>query len=435
MADENYTKSVWDKRYAEGELACTRKIIECDPVDYTQHPFLYKHAVAKRLCGDVDGNPLEVVSKKYLSPAPDSVLSLGAGLAFAEEWLVSNGYAKHVTAYEQSSVAVATAKARFRELGLDGTIDMRCGDVRMDGLSPGSFDVVFVQAAIHHFYDIDDMFALMHGLLRPNGLLIYDEYVGPDHHMYEREVMDLLDVLNECLEGKYRWDHVRNQYRDTMPRTTMEYMMATDPSEGVHASRILPLTYKYFDVDYRKDYGGTLMRPFWVGVLPNFDFDNPSDQTIAKLIIQVENLLTQYGVIPHYHTRVVAKRRDEPLPDLTAAQVHRINYSDWNSQDRLARNSSCQPAPVVPQSVMPCKCSDENWLNGVARSWAAAFFVDNYGDAQDALLPGRRLKFADGSVRTIVETRLNESSLIVFVDGDPLDGTEVGYPNNIDIFS
>lgn len=46
MTKDKSAKSIWDKRYQDGELACTQKTVESDPIDYTQHPFLYKLSTA-----------------------------------------------------------------------------------------------------------------------------------------------------------------------------------------------------------------------------------------------------------------------------------------------------------------------------------------------------------------------------------------------------
>lgn len=325
----NESASVWDKRYKEGKLACTKKLVEKDPIDYTQHPFLYQHAIAKRLTGAIDKNPLEIIARQFMNPPSNRVLAIGSGMAFCEEWLVSCGFAQHIVAYEQSSVAVEAARSRIETAGLSDKIEIRCSDVMKDNLTSGTFDAVFVQAAIHHFYKIEEMFELIHRLLRPDGLLLYDEYIGPDHHQYEPEVMAIINKINDCLSEDLRWDVINHKTRDSVRPATQEQMLQMDPSEGVHSSCILPLTYKYFDVIYRGDYGGTLMRPFWVGILPNFDFKDKKDSTIARLIILIEDLLTQHGVIPHYHTKIVGRKLAVPRQNLTDDQTKGINYSNW----------------------------------------------------------------------------------------------------------
>ena len=119
----------------------------------------------------------------------------------------------------------------------------------------------------------------------------------------------------------------------------------------MHASRILPLTYQWFDVLDRTDYGGTLLRPFFTGILPNFDWSDAKDQTVASLIVLVEQLLTRHGVIPHYHTSVVARRRETPRPPLTADESERIAYSGWTGPGDAPPTAAADPTPPVRRGL------------------------------------------------------------------------------------
>jgi SAM-dependent methyltransferase len=320
---------IWDQRYEGNEHVGTQPVIESDPTDYTQHRFLYQHAIAKPQTGSLEGYNLDRVGREFLTPPPARMLALGSGMAFTEEYIVRNNFAQHVTAYEMSPTACERARARFAEAGLSDRIEMRAGDVLEDNLPSGSFDVVFVQAAIHHFDRIDDMFVLMHRVLRPGGLLVYDEYVGPDLHVWTPDIVALLDELNDCLAPAYRMNAHTGTLRERGPIPSREWMLEHDPSEGVHASRILPLTYQYFDVIDRADYGGTIMRGFFSGLLRNFDWSDPKDQTVGRLIVLIEHLMTRHGVIPHYQTSIVARKRAVPRAPLTEEQAARIAYADW----------------------------------------------------------------------------------------------------------
>lgn len=319
----------WDERYSNADNSCASDDYkEKDPVEYTQHAFLYQHAIAKRLTGSLFGNPHDVIADLCFRPRKGRMLALGCGRGFAEETFIQQDLVKEVLGFERSEVAVKSANERFAENGIDDRIKLVAGDVRDANLPDESFDVVFVQAAIHHFFEIEDMFELMHRVLKMDGILIYDEYVGPDHHIFEPEVLAVGDAINAALADRYRFDSLRNTMRDEVPRPSLDWMLEFDPSEGVHATQILPLTYKYFDVIYRGDYGGALMRSMMPGILLNFDFDDDKDQTIARLIVLIEDMLTQEGKLPNYHTRVVAKKRKMPLSDKDV-NAERINYSDW----------------------------------------------------------------------------------------------------------
>ena len=320
---------IWDQRYEGNEHVGTQPVIESDPTDYTQHKFLYSHAIAQPQTGTLDGYNLDRVGRRFLTPPPARMLALGVGMAFTEEHLLRHNYAQHIVAYEMSATAVERARERFAQIGLSDRIELRAADVLEDDLPSANFDAVFVQAAIHHFYRIDDMFELMHRVLKPGGLLVYDEYIGPDLHVWDPYVVSLMDELNACLAPQYRWDFHAQAERLEGPKPSKEWMLQHDPSEGVHASRILPLTYQWFDVIDRADYGGTFLRPFFSGLLRNFDWSDPKDQTVARLIVLIEKLLTRHSAIPHYQTSIVARRLEQPRPPLTETQAERIGYNDW----------------------------------------------------------------------------------------------------------
>ena len=189
-------------------------------------------------------------------------------------------------------------------------MDLRCGNVLEAGIPDASFDAVFVEAALHHFAALEETFALMHRVLRPGGLLLFDEYVGLDLQQYPPELEAQLTRINACLAPQLRRDFETGEVRETVEKCPVEVQMQRDPTEGVHASQILPLTYRYFDVLDRRDYGGTIMRPLFNRILLNWDFPNdPKDQTIAQLIVLLEHELLRAGAIPTHNVVIVARPR------------------------------------------------------------------------------------------------------------------------------
>lgn len=321
---------IWDSRYDKGGTAVTEIGNVGDPIDYTSHPFIWKESIAKSLTGDFDGDPnLELGQRIFKTPAKN-MLAIGSGLAGVEEWYVICGFVENCVAYESSQVAVDKANERIKQNNRSDKIQVICGDVLDANIPEESYDVVFVQAAIHHFFEIEEMYKFMHRVLKPDGLLIFDEYVGPDHLLFDDFTLDLMDEIDSCLSEKYKFDSPHNEFRNGVRRPTLQQMLEMDPSEGVHASDILPLTYQYFDIVERLDYGGTILRPFFTGILNNFDFDKEGDKTIIRLIVLLEKILTRHSIIQHSNTRIVAKKRQNPRKPLTSKQKERIAYEDWS---------------------------------------------------------------------------------------------------------
>jgi hypothetical protein len=92
--------------------------------------------------------------------------------------------------------------------------------------------------------------------------------------------------------------------------------------------------------------------------------------------------------------------------------------------------------PKDVQDTIDCTSShtDDNWLNGVARSWDTALLIANSINARKDFMIGNRLTFADGDARTIIDVKEEGGSLIVFLEGAPMDGNLIGYPNKFSIY-
>jgi len=320
---------IWEGRYRSGKTVAANVNVIGDPMDYTTHPFLWREAVARRLTGSRDGDPNLLIGQTYLTPPADKMLALGSGLASVEEWFVLCNFVNTCVAFEISPAAVGRARERIAAAGLSDRLEVRAGDARSAGLEAGSFDVVLVQAAIHHFLEIDEMYEFMHRMLRPGGLLIFDEYVGPDRLILDDQTLEEMEKVHACLAENFRRSISSGEVQERILRPTVEQMLEMDPSEGVHSSRILPLTYQYFDVLERRDYGGTILRPMLTGLLGHFDFEHSKDQTIARLIVLLEDTLLRTSLIPNCHTRIVARRRNVSRPPFSAEESRRMVYADW----------------------------------------------------------------------------------------------------------
>ena len=153
--------------------------------------------------------------------------------------------------------------------------------------------------------------------------------MGPDHHQYPTELVELLNRINACLADRYRRDFETGMTRERVERASFESVLATDPSEGVHASQILPLTYQYFHVVDRRDYGGTVLRPLFSRILRSWNFDDVKDQTVARLIVLLEQEMIARGALPTHNAVVVARPRLRPRPPLNGGELERIAYVDW----------------------------------------------------------------------------------------------------------
>lgn len=78
----------------------------------------------------------------------------------------------------------------------------------------------------------------------------------------------------------------------------------------------------------------------------------------------------------------------------------------------------------------PYNLTDINWINGVGREFSG-FFLENNQWNVDRYHVGDSIKFIDGQTREITRIELYPAYMEIYLNGTPLDGNIVGYPNKI----
>lgn len=115
-------------------------------------------------------------------------------------------------------------------------------------------------------------------------------------------------------------------------------------------------------------------------------------------------------------------------------------YEKWveeTPEDETAINFLREYRNSIPKEsivrMYPMKdLTDENWLNGIARGWGATILLDYTDIIIKELVVGKTIKLANGEERKITEVKNPDKfSILLTVEGEPLDGKLVGWPNLI----
>jgi len=87
---------------------------------------------------------------------------------------------ERITGVDISPDQTRRATRQAKEAGQDDTLSFRVADARQALCeAEGQYDVVLALNALHHFSHLEETMRLIARALRPGGLLIMDEYVGP----------------------------------------------------------------------------------------------------------------------------------------------------------------------------------------------------------------------------------------------------------------
>ncbi|MFK7969194.1 MAG: class I SAM-dependent methyltransferase [Bacteroidia bacterium] len=187
------------------------------------------------------------------------MLSPGCGTATPERRFAATGAFARIDAFDISENLVSQANATSQEEGLGDIVHAFAADVHNYELEANSYDIVLFHSSLHHFDNLEGIIARVKSALKPGGLLVINEYVGPDRLQFTaaqiQEINRLLAAMPESL--RKRWPDGDVKKRAWPPG--LWRMIASDPSEAVRSSEIPALLKNEFNMQEERWLGGDLL--------------------------------------------------------------------------------------------------------------------------------------------------------------------------------
>lgn len=257
-------------------------------------------------------------SAKYLEavPRPRSALSVGCGFGFLERRLRRQDVCEVIEGVDLAGGAVDAARRQAAAEGLDG-LTYRVADLNTLELPADAYDIVYAHAALHHVFALEHLLDQIRRSLKPSGVLVLYEYVGPSQMQFPRPHLELADKLLRAIPPNYRTHRREGGLKDQAPRLSLETMNASDPSEAVRSQEIIPLVASRFRVEHLRYIGGTLLLLVFNDIAGNLPDGDPVMDPIIDAIIAVDNVLIDTGVLPSYHAYAVCRKTRNLLPAQT----------------------------------------------------------------------------------------------------------------------
>jgi ubiquinone/menaquinone biosynthesis C-methylase UbiE len=252
----------------------------------------------RNISGDPAVNWLVYSVSKYIHDrVSPRILSLACGGGALERDLLRLKPDAHIIAMDFSPGAIALAKRRSLEVGQE--IDYQVADLNVANLEPNAFDFVVAGSALHHIVALEHILGQVRDCLKPGGLLIVNDYVGPNQlHWTPAQVQAINEILVLLPDHYRRRISNRQEYkREFLGPSPIADMNENDPTEAVRSSEIVALTRGMFDLLEFKPFGGTLLHMLLQDILGNF---NPADETdccVLRLICHLEWKLITTGAL------------------------------------------------------------------------------------------------------------------------------------------
>jgi len=222
-------------------------------------------------------------------------LSLGSGAGEREVTWARLGVFEQITGIDISPNQVDRATRRAKELGLESVLNFRVADAHQLVDDAEQYDVVLGLHSLHHFSNLDKTMNMVTRLLRPDGLLVFDEFVGPTKFQWTR---GQLQAANELLSELPASRRIRadGRLKRRVVRPSLLSMRLDDPSEAVEAGNLLPALRRWFDVLEERPYGGTVLHIALSDIAQNFLDDSPETaDLVEKCFVAEDKALPELG--------------------------------------------------------------------------------------------------------------------------------------------
>ncbi|MBC3919033.1 class I SAM-dependent methyltransferase [Undibacterium sp. CY18W] len=224
-------------------------------------------------------------------------LSLGCGGGNLERALIGLNASETIDAFDASPESINLAKRLAVENGCSNRIHYNVADIDKIKLEANSYDFIVAKMSLHHFEDFDHIFAQISRALKPGGVFMFNEYIGPTRFQWTELQLSITNRILQTLPEKYRLSAFTGSILDEIQRPTIKEMIDMDPSEAINSSEIIPKVEQYFDVVELKRYGGTILHLLMNHIMANFDTDKELDATLLRLIFLQEQLLVENKVL------------------------------------------------------------------------------------------------------------------------------------------
>ena len=324
---------------------------------------------------------------------PIKALSLGCGFGVIERVLRRSDYCQLIHGVDVAEGAIEGARKAAQDEGLDG-LTYEVADLNTAILPKETYDAVYVHAALHHVFQLEHLLDQIKQTLKPGGLFVVYEYIGPSQMQFPRRDLELADAFLKAIPERYRSMPRLKGIKKEALRLSLDAMNSSDPSESIRASEIVPLTASRFEVKHFRYVGGTLLLLIFSEIAGNFKENDAEIVPLIEALFVLDNFLIDNQVLPSYHVYMVCEKTENPLP-MQAHNVLPPAAAAFPTDNLEARIVEPRPTGLITAEPNPFR-PDSEGLGQTTLSWLAhgTSRVEVHVDAPDGLLfarhgPGR----------------------------------------------
>ena len=232
-------------------------------------------------------------------------ISIGCGIGRTEMAMLQSGLVQEFDVFELSEVRIREGRELARKRGIEGRIRFN----HADGMTAsGHHDLVFWGSALHHMLDVHQAVEWSNSILRPGGMFVMDDFIGPSRFQWTDFNLSIGLRLRRILPDRLLTDPKDPSKRLPVELTRIDpaALIAQDPTEAADSERILDAVRAWFPDAEVILTGGCIYHLPLNDVLANM---TQEDAPLLDLCLVLDDLCTDLG---HSHFAVAIARKGSP---------------------------------------------------------------------------------------------------------------------------
>lgn len=246
------------------------------------------------ITGDKNKNYLDFLSQDFLKEKKDlKLLSLGSGICNREiELAKNNTIFKEIVCVDIADNLLQIAAKSAKENKLTN-ITFLAENIDNFNFKENDYDIIFFKSSLHHFKNIDTFLSgKIKQTLKPNGLLIINEFVGATRHQFSKNQINAINDAIAIIPKKFRIRFKSKFYKNRYRGVGLLRMIMADPSECIDSSSIMPSIHKNYKTIIEKPYGGNVLMSALRDISHHFfELDQEKEIVLNKLFLLEDSYL------------------------------------------------------------------------------------------------------------------------------------------------
>jgi len=218
------------------------------------------------------------------------LLSLGSGTCKRELKFASYPNFGEITCVDFAQTKLNEAKEIAKSENLNN-IHFVCDDIYTYlQKQTDYFDVVLFNSSLHHFKNVNHFIQnQISGILKDEGYLIINEYVGKNRIQYPPGQIKAINQALQLIPDKYKKIYGTNITKKKFYGLGLLRMMIADPSECIDSINILPAIHNNFKTVIERPVGGNLLFCALKNISHNFVSLDTENEEILNTLFAFED--------------------------------------------------------------------------------------------------------------------------------------------------